>query len=589
MPSDRREDMSQTDDSIANANPPDGDRTGQREAAHARTAADTESTTANEAEISRRPPNVLIGFISLAIGILIAWVVKLSAQDFDHQNANLIGLVTISTGSLVLLVCLQRRAQHAGYPFHLPVLLLAAVLCAVLCLRFDGFSGEMVPQFRWRFATQSDLELQTLDQSAPSTAEPEKASDEDDATATVQAALPSPQFLGPNRNGVYPQRLFAIPNSMDDVEVLWNQGIGEGWSSFAVVDDQAITLEQRGDEECLTCYRLSDGELLWIRRHQGRHENPLGGVGPRSTPTIDGDLVFATTATGFVWCIQRQTGETVWTTNLFELAGWSQDQFENAAPWGYAGSPLLVDGLCVLPLGGPPNGDASASLIALDRDSGNQVWKAGSDQLSYASPVLVTLDGVRQIVSVNEKTVTGHAVEDGTPLWEFDWPGSTNTGANCSTAMPVGSDKLLVGKGYAGGSALVSISQQGNAWTAEDVWRSRRYLKTKFNHTCVQGNVGYGLSNGALEAVDLGGPTRYWIQPRRSRSAQGQCVLVEDTLVVQAEAGDIVFVSATTEAYQERFRLPALESKTWNIPTVAGRMLLVRNDRQAICFRLTER
>ncbi|MCA9141061.1 MAG: PQQ-binding-like beta-propeller repeat protein, partial [Planctomycetales bacterium] len=303
----------------------------------------------------------------------------------------------------------------------------------------------------------------------------------------------------------------------------------------------------------------------------------------------DGDRVYATSATGFLWCVNLADGEVIWTADLLELANWNQTTFEVAAPWGYAGSPLLVDGLCVVTLGGPIGGSSSASLLALDAHTGEAVWKSGDDQLSYASPILATLDGQRQIVSVNEKTVSGHQISDGKMLWQFDWPGSTNTGANCSSAVPVGSDRLLVGKGYGGGSALVEIKHADADWKTNDVWRSSRVLKTKFNHTCVDGNIGYAISNGSLQAVNLDDATDYWTQPRHSRAGQGQVVLAGDVLVMQDETGDLVLVDATKDDYHELLRLPALDSKTWNIPTVAGRYVLVRNDRQAICFEFPEK
>ena len=100
--------------------------------------------------------------------------------------------------------------------------------------------------------------------------------------------------------------------------------------------------------------------------------------------------------------------------------------------------------------------------------------------------------------------------------------------------------------------------------------------------------MGYAISNGALQAVNLIDGKAYWSQSRRNRAGQGQVVLVGDTLVMQDEAGDLVFVRATKEAYSEQYRLPALDSKTWNLPTVAGRYVLVRNDRQAICVELPD-
>ncbi|QDV45460.1 outer membrane biogenesis protein BamB [Stieleria neptunia] len=536
-------------------------------------------------------PKLVNAAIAFALAVLITAVAQYFAPSFDHQNANLIGLACLSIASLYVLYRFHRLESWSGHRWRVPTVTVAAVALFWTAFQFDGFSGEMLPLFRWRFAGETPRELKSVPPGALDTGETEGQDlASETATETPTPAVTSHQFLGPNRNGVYPERRFTTPTSLSQVDVLWDQGIGEGWSSFAVAGEHAITLEQRDDQECLTCYRLSDGELVWMQQHAGRHENQFGGIGPRSTPTIQGDRVYATTATGFLWCVDRSTGAVHWTRNLLELAGWSgQDAFEVAAPWGYACSPLLVDGLCVTSLGGPGVDQPVRSLVALDAESGDVVWQAGDDQLSYASPIVATLDGERQIVSVNEKTVSGHQIHDGTVLWTFPWPGSTNTGANCSSAVPVKENRLLVGKGYSGGSVLVSVTKEGSGWTTSDVWRSSRVLKTKFNHTCVAGDVGYGIGNGSLQAVNLDDATTYWTQPRRRRAGQGQAVLVGDVLVVQDETGDVVFVEASVDDYHELFRMPALDSKTWNIPTVAGRHVLVRNDRQAICFQLPQK
>ncbi|MCO8120971.1 PQQ-binding-like beta-propeller repeat protein [Stieleria sp. TO1_6] len=535
-----------------------------------------------------RPPSMRSAWVALGLATAVIAIAQfVYAPRFDYQNAHLISLVSVCIATLYLLFCLHRRVRWGGHPWRVPIVALVAGLLLMIGFRFDGFSGEMFPQFQWRFQTAPQHKLKSIVGEAPlADTNSESGSTAADSSIAVPGGGDSPQFLGPNRNAVYPDRDFSIPGNDSDLEVVWDQGIGAGWSSFAVQDGYAITLEQRDDQECLTCYRLADGELLWIQRHPGLHTNTLGGTGPRSTPTLVDGKVYASTATGWIWCVEQSSGEIVWTVDLLALAGWNQSEFEAAAPWGYAGSPLIVDQLCVLPMGGPVGQPSSASLVALNKDTGETVWTSGDDQLSYASPILTTLGGQPQIVSVNEKTVSGHAIADGTQLWSFDWPGSTNTGANCSSAISVSGDRLLVGKGYGGGSALVEVSDRDGQWTTQDVWRSNRILKTKFNHACIKNEVAFGISNGALQAVDLNDQSVFWTQPRQSRAAQGQVILAGDVLIVQDEQGDVVFVPAITEDYQEALRLPALDSKTWNIPTLAGRFLLVRNDRQAICYRL---
>lgn len=547
-----------------------------------------EASPASPADTQGKPaPSMRSAYIVAAFAVAFSLLAQWFAPFFDYQNANLITLTCLALGAAYFLFALYRRERWGGNVKRLPIFLIVTTALLLVLFRFEGFSGEMFPQFVFRFGQPGQRELKELSS--------EVIADKSESLSDFSAGQSlSPQFLGPNRNGVYSNRQFAIPETQSDVRVVWDQGIGAGWSSFAVVGDRAVTLEQRDGKECLTCYRLGDGELLWIQEHPGLHSNPLGGSGPRSTPTIYRGRVFATSATGNLWCVDLATGKNKWTVDLFALAGWTQMEFESAVTWGYSASPLLVDSsagqrLCVVPLGGPIDSDKSASLAAFDCVSGELVWKSGTDQISYASPTSVSLGGQQQIVSVNEKTVSGHTIDSGDVLWEFDWPGLSNASANCASAVSVGDDQILVGKGYGGGSALVEVSVSDDGkWETRDVWRSSRVLKTKFNHTCVDGTTGYAINNGALQAVNLLDGTAYWSQPRRIRAGQGQVVLADDTLVLQDEAGDLVFVRATEKAYSELFRMPALDSKTWNIPAIAGRFVLVRNDRQAICFELPD-
>jgi len=277
--------------------------------------------------------------------------------------------------------------------------------------------------------------------------------------------------------------------------------------------------------------------------------------------------------------------------DLIQKAGWGQTESEAMITWGRATSPLIVDGqICVIPFGGPAaNAKTGRSLIALDAATGNTIWAAGEDQVSYASPALLTLGGIRQIVSVNEKTITGHQIEDGNVLWQVDWPGQSNGGANCAMVMPAGNNQFLVGKGYGGGSGLYAVTQNEGDWKADVLWKSTRVLKTKFTHAAVKGDVAFAISNGSLEAVSISDGERLWMQGRRTRLGQGQILLVDDLIVGQSESGEVVLVAADPTEYRELLRLPALTSKTWNVPTVAGRHLLVRNDREVICFLLPER
>ncbi|WP_083434958.1 outer membrane protein assembly factor BamB family protein [Rhodopirellula islandica] len=539
--------------------------------------------------------------VALIAGAIVIGLIQSRAPETDYQKALLQSLAAGGITLLVVFYQLQRASLAAGKAWWVPAGCLALILSAVTLLRFESFSGEMVPRFSWRFKNSDTPALKTT-----------PLADANPTDALV-ASVPSEsqgswrEFLGNNRTGVLEERAFAISTSADQVTRRWDIGIGEGWSSFAVADGIAVTLEQRGEMECVTAYRLSDGQLLWLVEHEANHFQALGGGGPRSTPTItpatefSPGKVYAQGATGTVWCLNLSDGKILWQRDLLEITSWNQEDSEAAISWGRSGSPLMVDNLCVLPLGGPDSeSDAGRSLIALDAATGETRWRAGEQQISYASPMVMTLGGQRQIVAVNEADITGHDIASGEVLWSFPWEGKSNSGANCAAAIPAGEDQFLIGKGYGGGSSLIEVtrtdtpsasdtaSSETSDFVVNEIWHSSRILKTKFNHALVQDGIAYALSNGALQAVEIESGKRLWEQSRRDRFGQGQAILVEDVLVVQAEEGEVVLVAAEPDDYRELLRIPALQHKTWNIPTVVGNLILVRNAHQAIALELPQ-
>jgi len=529
----------------------------------------------------------------LAITAAVAIGIQFVDAINDNSIRNAISLIAIGVafvGSLIWLyrtlaprVVASNRWASRGVAAAISLSLL---MLPVVLFRIRGFSGEIIPQIEFRFAGPREFR-----------AEPVVYVEEDDLA--VAGAVDFPQFLGPERDGAIARRDFAIPPETLP-KPLWRIEVGEGWSGFAVAGGRCVTLEQRGDEECVVCYRLRDGELLWIHREIARHENPLGGIGPRSTPTIHEGRVYTQGATGIVHCFDLRTGESVWRVDLLQIAGWTQQESERQISWGRSGSPLILEGLCVLPLGGPESlvegkeidgvRYRGRGLIALSAADGQIRWVGGDDQISYASAMRMTLAGQDQLVIVNEKSVSGHSIDDGETLWTTRWPGQSNGGANCASAIQVDDSAFVVGKAYGTGSAVFEVTHdESDGWSVRDRWKRPGVLKTKFSHTSVLGDHGFGLSDGTLECVDLTTGKRAWAQPRGARYGHGQSLLVEDLLVIQAESGEIAIVEARTDRFEPRLVAPGLTSKTWNVPAIAGRFLLVRNDVEAIAYELPAR
>lgn len=404
-------------------------------------------------------------------------------------------------------------------------------------------------------------------------------------------AQPFLGFLGSDRSGRVPS-VELESWSIEPPELVWKQDIGAGWSAFAATQGIAVTQEQRGDQELVTAYNIQTGNPIWFHAETLRHEDELGGIGPRATPTLDGERVFAQGATGILVCLDLKTGRLIWRRNIVRDVG-SDEQADLAAIlWGRSGSPLVEGDLVIVPGGG--RNKQFTSLIAYDRTTGNVVWRGGDQQISYSSPVAMTLGGRRQIVIVNEGSVAGHDPKTGKELWRHQRPGHSNSDANTSQPQQVDEDHILVTKGYGLGAELLEIQPSPVAeseeaketkteMNAKSVWANPRVLRTKLTSAILHNGYAFGLNEGILECVDLKDGSRLW---KGDRYRHGQLLIIGDDLILLSEDGDLFSVPATAEKPDRSPAIQALSGNTWNNLCLWGEYLIVRNSQEAACYRL---
>jgi len=395
-----------------------------------------------------------------------------------------------------------------------------------------------------------------------------------DAPAVERGPHDSPQYLGPDRNGVL-QGVRLVPDwETQPPRELWRIAVGAGWSSFATIGHLAITQEQRGSLESTVCYDLVDGHIVWAHGEELIFDNTLGGPGPRATPTIDSGQVFSVGATGILNCLDLASGAQVWSVDVLN----DNDPGAENLSHGVCASPLVVGDVVVVC---PPGGN-KVSLAAYDRHSGQRRWQAGEQRASYGSPMLVGFDGSQQILTVTSEGIVGHAADTGAILWDFAW--TNGSGVNSSQPIPrCGAPRqVFFSTGYGTGCVLLNLEPSGGKWSPSEVW-SARAMKTKFTTPVLLDGHIYGLDDGILQCIDVETGRKKW---KRGRYGHGQILLVEDLLIVQTEPGELVLVRPNPEKLVELGTIAALSDKTWNPPVLAGNYLLVRNDREAICFEV---
>lgn len=510
------------------------------------------------------------------------------------QALSLMGAVVLA---LVLLFVWWTLFSRTRWRIRLIMLGAAAVVGVVfgLAVRIDGVSGEMFPKiaFRWSETAEErsaalleEIEESSGDVVSGASSEPPVAGERMGPLWKLQAG-DWPQFRGPNRDGV--ARGITIPEDWAPEKSLWKRPVGLGWSSFAIVGDYAFTQEQRGDFETIVCYAAQTGEPLWVHQNKAKFSEPLGGVGPRATPTFENGLLYALGATGILDCLEARTGSLLWTRNILKDA-----KAENLE-WGMAGSPLIYGDWVIV----SPGGSDQSSLVAYDKHSGQRVWGGGSSRASYSSPLIHRVQGEDQILIFNGEGLFAHRPANGAVLWQYKYTNMPKinvaqpiplSDANLPLSWPsLGEDggaetaRILLSTGYAKGSVLLDLdlSQKGE-WSVKPAWHSRR-LKPKFNNLVVKDGYAYGADEGILTCIDLQNGRKKW---KDGRYGYGQLLLVENLLLILAESGDIVLVEVNPEEFREVSRIRALKGKSWSHPAVGNGLLLVRNGREACAFPL---
>lgn len=441
-------------------------------------------------------------------------------------------------------------------------------------VRIESFYGNRTPRLAWRWSPTPEQRNRAFFTSVPLS----KYRPSSDLFRPTPYDFPS--FLGSARNARIDNVELIADWEKHPPKQLWRHPVGLGWSSFAVVGGVSVTLEQRDENECVVCYDVRTGVELWCHREATRFMNEHGD-GPRTTPAIHKGLVVTMGGTGVLTCLDLSSGILQWKHTVFA------DPSKQNLIFGMSGSPLVFDEKVLI----TPGAGQGTSAILYSLSTGDELWRSGDDPTSYASPSKVSLGGIEQLLSFNGEGLRSYGL-DGKQLWLHPWVTQGESRVNVAQPLVVqlnpdnafseSSSHVVISSGYDNGTALLKISCLEDKWMTEVVWHSK-HLKSKLSNFVEFEKHIYGLDNGILTCLDLTNGNRMW---KKGRYGHGQILLVKDKLLIQAESGEVVIVATNPSVHQELTRFRALTSKTWNNPTVAGKILVVRNDREAAAFEL---
>ena len=383
------------------------------------------------------------------------------------------------------------------------------------------------------------------------------------ATLHSVTAADWPHWRGPTRDGISTETGWSTQWPEGGPKQLWQTNVGMGCSSITVSQGRAYTQGNENETDTVFCFDAATGKIIWKHSYACPLMAKYWEGGTLATPTVDGDRVYTISKMGDLFCFNAATGKIIWKKNLpADLGG-------QVPTWGYAGSPLVLNGWVLLDVGAP-----GGATMALDKLTGNVVWKNGDDPASYGTLMPFTFQGRQCLASFNAFGLVVRELNGGKEVARFPW--KTKYDVNATTPIIAG-DKIFISSGYLHGCALLQLSADG----LKEVWQNTK-MKNHFN-SCVlwQGHL-YGFDENTLACMELATGEVKWTQPGIGKAS---VMIADGKLVVQAERGDLIIAEPTPTAFKPIARAKVLGGKCWVVPVLAnGRIYAKNNAGDLVCL-----
>jgi len=377
-----------------------------------------------------------------------------------------------------------------------------------------------------------------------------------------------PQWRGPARDGIASD--FDAPGQWPaELTQKWTATVGFGDSTPALVGNRLYVSARQGDQEVTLCLNAADGEEVWKDKYTAQAVDGAARShpGPRSSPAVADGKVVTLGVGGVVSCLDAANGKVVW----------RKDPFPGVVPRFFAAfSPIIVDGMAIVHVGGPGKG----AIIAYDLASGNEKWRWGDEGPDYGSPVLFTAAGTKQIVTPTEQSIVGINVADGKLLWKYPFPPARRS-YNAATPI-VGTDMIIV-TGAGRGTKGLKIENQA----AKEQW-SNPDLATQFNTPVLRDGLLFGLSNqNKLFCIDAQTGQTAWTDTGSIGSRGfGSIVCAGSCLIGLTNGSELVVFKPDRAAYTEIKRYKVSDTEIYSHPVVAGDRIFIKDQEKLTLWTL---
>ena len=383
----------------------------------------------------------------------------------------------------------------------------------------------------------------------------------------VSSAQNWPQWRGPNRDGVVtgfaaPAKWPAHPN------VKWKVAAGLGHASPVVAAGKVYLFTRVQDRETASCLDLESGKEVWLQNYAVEYNmHPAAvshGKGPKSTPVLYNDKLYTLGISGILSCFDAKTGRLRWRKEFSR-------QFKTTSPYfGTAMSPIADRGLLIAHVGGHDSG----ALTAFDAESGEVKWSWAGDGPGYASPIIVEIDGVRQVVTQTQQNIVGVSEANGELLWQI--PFATAYVQNIVT--PVLFKETLILSGLDKGTMAIRLIRHGKKWTTEQVWRNEQ-VAMYMNSPVLSGHLLFGLSHkrkGQYFCIDARTGETVWTSNGRDGENAAIVAAGEIVLALTNDA-ELIVMNRTAKGFEPLKKYTMADSPTWAHPVLVGKRVLIKD------------
>jgi outer membrane protein assembly factor BamB len=384
-----------------------------------------------------------------------------------------------------------------------------------------------------------------------------------------------PQFLGPGRNLACPGDSLAQTWPAGGPPVVWKKPVGQGFSGPVVSGGKLVLFHRVGDDEVVDCVAADSGRPVWSAKYATGYRDDFGfDEGPRSTPAIDRGRVFTFGAEGKLHCWELETGKKVWSVDT--KAKFRQDK----GFFGIACSPLAEGDAVVLNIGGRDG----AGVVAFDRNSGNVLWKATSDEAGYASPVAATIGGRRHVLSLTRAGLVGLDPKAGTVQFSFPWRSRSQASVNAATPVVI-NDTIFLSASYGTGAVLLRVggdTKLQEVWSGDDIL-SNHYATSVHHNGYLYGFDGRQEEGQRLRCVELKSGKVRWSE---NGFGAGTLLVAGERLLVLKETGELLMAPASPEKFQPAARAKVLGGECRAYPALAGGLYYARDKETVVCVDL---